>query len=97
MTFALAIAAADRGFGRGMRGHHPFLAMLCVVALVAAVAAVIWLVARNRGSAHAAPTTPVASPTQQAEAILAERLARGEIAPDDYRATLAALREPVTS
>ena len=43
------------------------------------------------GMPAAAPHT---SPTAGAEAILAERLARSEISADDYRATLAALREP---
>ena len=34
----------------------------------------------------------MANPLAGAEAILAERLARGEIGPDDYRASVAALR-----
>jgi uncharacterized membrane protein len=82
-----------------MRGHHPFLALLCVLALIVAIGAVIWLLARNRGASRAAAVATVAapSPTRQAEAILAERLARGEVTPDDYRATLAALRDTTTS
>lgn len=39
-----------------------------------------------------APPAPPVSPTAAAEAILAERLARGEISPDDYRAGITALR-----
>ena len=59
---------------------------------VAALLVVLW---RGR---H--PVTPVggpplspASPTLNAQAILADRLARGEITPDDYRATITVLRE----
>ena len=33
------------------------------------------------------------SPTSNALAILADRLARGEVSPDDYRAAVAVLRE----
>ena len=90
------INAADRGFGRGMhgRGFHPVMFLLCLALIGGAIALVVWLIARRR-SAPSTAATP--SPTTQAEAILAERLARGEIAPDDYRATLAALREPVPS
>jgi putative membrane protein len=40
----------------------------------------------------AGPPPPV-SPTHNAEAILADRLARGEIQPDDYRAAITVLRE----
>lgn len=80
-----------------MRGHHPILGMLLVVALIAAVAVVMWLLVRNRGVSPAAPVAAAVSPTHQAEVILAERLARGEVSPDDYRATLAALRDPVSS
>ncbi len=38
------------------------------------------------------PPAPAAPPTAAAEAILAERLARSEISPDDYRAAIGALR-----
>ena len=37
--------------------------------------------------------TPAMSPTLNAQSILADRLARGEISPDDYRAAVAVLRE----
>ena len=40
-----------------------------------------------------AGSSPAGSPTAGAERILAERLARSEISADEYRATLAALRD----
>ena len=77
-------------------GFHPLLALLCLAFIGAAVGLVVWLVVSRRPPAAASPTAPVAaapSPTHQAEAILAERLARGEINTDDYRSTLAVLRD----
>ena len=41
---------------------------------------------------HAGSTPPAAPGRPAAEDVLAERLARGEIEPDDYRARLDALR-----
>jgi putative membrane protein len=97
MTSSL-IAAGGR-FGRmHERGFHPFLGLLCLVALGAAIGWIVWLVIRRKPVTPppavpytAAPAAP-ASPTAAAEAILAERLARGEIDPDDYRARLDVLR-----
>ena len=103
------MAVADRGDGdgRGMMGggRDGFdggpLMVVCLVVLVAAVAAVAWLLVRRRGTAPAttapvAPAPQAPSPLAGAEAILAERLARGELSPDDYRAAAAALRgQPV--
>lgn len=40
------------------------------------------------------PAGPTTHPLSSAEQILAERLARGEIDPDDYQARLSALRAP---
>jgi putative membrane protein len=94
MTNAL-IAEGGRQFGRMHdRGFHPLFALLCLILVGAAIGLVVWLVVRRRPAVSAvAPAAPVAaSPTAAAEAILAERLARGEIAPDDYRTYLAALR-----
>ena len=97
MTHAL-IAEGGRQFGRMHgNGFHPILGLLCMVLVGAAIGLGVWLVVRRR-PAPVAPVAPVAaapaapSPTAAAEAILAERLARGEIAPDDYRTHLAALR-----
>lgn len=86
------------------RGFHPLLGLLCMVALGALVGLGVWLVLRRRPSAASpvvaatplAPTAP-ASPTASAEVILAERLARGEIDPDDYRTRLDALRGVVAA
>lgn len=45
---------------------------------------------------HPAPTGPAAPPAPSAQQILADRLARGEIEPDDYRIRLEALTTPRT-
>jgi putative membrane protein len=87
----VAFAADGRGFGHGFGRDHRgggFLILLLLAAAVA-LAALLW---RGR---HPAPATPPASPTFNAQAILADRLARGEISPDDYRAAVAVLREPL--
>ena len=93
--------------GRGNDWHrdgHPMMWGIGLMVLIAATAALVtWLVLRGRpaaaGAAMAAPSAPVASasPTASAETILAERLARSEIGPDDYRSMLAALRGGVVS
>lgn len=91
---ALAQGGPGRGMGRDDDGHHPLFGILCMLAIAAAAIVGTWLVIR-RGSAPRAAGAPVAAPslpTASAEAILAERLARSEISPDDYRSTLAALR-----
>lgn len=98
-----ALAADGRGYGmhRGRDGH-PFFGILLLV-LVAGLAVLgTWLLVGRRrpattfpvaaASVPAAPPAAV-SPTANAEAILAERLARSEISTDEYRAALAALRE----
>lgn len=97
-VFAVAgTALAEGGPGRGMgrdRDGHPLFGILCMLAIAAAAIVGTWLVIR-RGSTPQVPAAPVgvpSPPTASAEAILAERLARSEISPDDYRSTLAALR-----
>lgn len=98
MTNALHFVA-ERGMGDGFGRHHggPFLPLLCLALLAGAIGLVVWLVMRRRAAVTtdvaAATATPAPSPTFHAEAILAERLARSEISTDDYRTTLAALRE----
>jgi len=72
------------------RDGHPLFGILLMCAVAAAAIIGTWFVIR-RGSAPAAALAPV-SPTANAEAILAERLARSEISPEDYNSTLAALR-----
>ena len=57
----------------------------------------IWLAVTllRRGNHHPAPA-PTASPAQTPQEVLAHRLARGEIAPDDYRQHLDALNHRPT-
>ena len=71
-----------------------------MVLMVAFVGALVWLVvvlARGAGHTHVAangpaPAAPIGQATRPtAHDILAERLARGEIEPDDYRRRLEAL------
>ena len=102
-AIAVGTAFADDGRGPGMMrggrgGRHPIFALVCMVAIAGASILATWLILRRRPQAVAfTPVAPVAaaapSPTANAEAILAERLARSEISPDDYRSMLAALRE----
>lgn len=103
---ALAVAgtvmADDRDWPhsgmRGDRGHRPFVAgIIALVVLAAVVGLGVWFFMRRRSNSSTvpAPVTPFgfASPTASAEAILAERLARSEITPDEYRSSLQVLRE----
>jgi putative membrane protein len=93
MTSA-AFAQDGRGFGVGFGGRHRGGGFFMIVPMflligVAALVIVLW-----RGRHVASPVaTPPASPTFNAQAILADRLARGEITPDDYRAAVTVLRE----
>ena len=93
---AIVGTALAEGPGRGMdrdRDGHPIFGIVLMVAIAAAAIIGTWLVIRRgSSSAVAAPAAAPAAPTGSAEAILAERLARSEISPDDYRSTLAALR-----
>lgn len=78
---------ADRGGRFGRHGGAPWLSLLAVLLVAAAVAAlVMWLLRRRGGQ------LPEASSTSAAQAIVAERLARGEIGPDEYHSLLATLR-----
>jgi putative membrane protein len=90
---------ADRGGRFGRHGGAPWLSLIVVLLVGAAVAALVMWLLRNRGASAAAPLA--ASHTASAESILAERLARSEIDPDEYRRLLAALRgeapAPVTA
>jgi putative membrane protein len=72
-----------------------------VVLMVGFWAIIVWLgiTLARRPSAYDAPRPPTAVPggsRPSAAEILAERLARGEIDPDDYRSRLAALKEAET-
>jgi uncharacterized membrane protein len=84
----------------GDGGAGPWLGLLMMLAVAVAIGLAVWLLLNRRPHAvaaspapHVAQMAPQVSPTANAEAILAERLARSEITPDDYRATIAALRE----
>lgn len=67
---------------------------IAVAAVV--VAAVVWAVRSGSGPGGGGSTPPSMprAPTGSAQQILAERLARGEIDPQEYRERLAALSEP---
>jgi putative membrane protein len=94
MTNALSYVA-DRGMGMDGWGRHdggPWIGLLGLVLLGVVVGLVVWLFTRRRAAAPVAPVAAPVSPTANAEAILAERLARSEISPEDYRTLLAALR-----
>ena len=82
------------GRGRGMHrdGDHPGVFLLVIIAAIAAAVLITWLIARRSPATAAVGSIPPPSPTASAEAILAERLARSEIGPDDYRSLLCALR-----
>lgn len=90
-----AFAAGDRDYGYGYRRHHWGAALLMFLVVAAAVALLIVVLWRGRTPSVAAGSVPAPppSPTLNAQAILADRLARGEISPDDYRAVIAVLRE----
>ena len=96
-----ANVASAEGVGGGFeRRHHDgefmFVFPLLMLLAVAALLVLLW-----RGRHPVTPTAPPPppgppvhmSPTHNAEAILADRLARGEIQPDDYRAAITVLRE----
>jgi uncharacterized membrane protein len=104
LTAEAAFAVDGRGFGDGFGRHRdggfmlffPLLLLIGVVALLI----VLWRGGRLPAASVAAPLAPPAppaSPTFNAESILADRLARGEISPDDYRAAITVLREPPPS
>jgi putative membrane protein len=77
----------DNGWGGG------WIAMLFMMLVFVVLAGlVVWLlVGGSRRAPGASATQPMRSTPEQ---LLAERLARGEIDPDEYRTRLAALREP---
>jgi uncharacterized membrane protein len=86
-----AFAAGPWGH-RGAGHRHPLAASIFMGVVVAAIVGlIVYLIVRRPSASHAA-AQPTASPTASGETILAERLARGEISPDDYRTMLAALK-----
>ncbi len=95
----------DGDFGRGrfggrMGGHRGWLRLAIFLVILVGAILLTWWLARRRPTTAAAPGAPAAappSPTASAESILAERLARGEISPDDYRAARDALTSTISS
>lgn len=95
---AVGIGLTSTAFAAGPWGHHdggnnrhhvfgPIFMGLVVAAIVGLV---VYLVVKRPSAGSSSPVPP--SPTASAETILAERLARGEISPDDYRTMLDALK-----
>ena len=82
----MSALATEGGFDGRHGGHHRGGGLLILVLLVVATALIAWFIARRRSGGSRRPTA-------SAETIVAERLARSEISVDDYRTTLAALRE----
>jgi putative membrane protein len=82
-------------------GHHgdgwPWGWLMLAVLMALMAATLVWfalsLTRRAAGPPPVAPLPPPGGPRLQPEEVLAERLARGEIDPEDYRVRLAALRE----
>ncbi len=100
-----AILGQRAGRYSGHRPHWigiVFMSLLVVLVIAGIVALIVWA-SRSRSTAHpvaAAPAPPVpvasggspaASASADARRILDERLARGEIEPDEYRARRDAL------
>jgi putative membrane protein len=103
-TASLAILGQMAGRAGRYGGHRPhwigIVVMALLVALVVAglVALIVWLSRPRHSTTHAAvaapgavPGAPPAPPALDARRILDERLARGEIDTDDYRARREAL------
>ena len=86
----------NNGMDHGDWGWLPMVVMMVVL-----VGTLIWIgmalvrSSRHALQMHAVPASPAAAPPATrftAQEILAERLARGEMEPDDYRQRLEALR-----
>jgi putative membrane protein len=81
----------DRGDDMHHGGSHGWWWLIAIVLLVLLVVAIVALFRRQPVGAESARTTV---PSRSgAEALLAERLARGEIDADEYRRRRDALRE----
>lgn len=86
----------DHGDGGGWGWGAWLLMSLTMLAFLALVAWGVFLVWRSTTHHPAGPHQGSAAP-HSPEAILAERLARGEIDPEEYRARLEALKPPDSS
>lgn len=83
----------DRGDPRDGGGGHWWGWLIGLAVLAMIVGLVVWAVIRLTQSHATAGASPPAAPRSSAEDLLADRLARGEIGPDEYRERLSALRE----
>jgi putative membrane protein len=93
MTSSLSTLAQDRIYSDHMNGAWGWgMATVMILAVVAIVALVVWLV-RSTHVSHG-PAHPAAAPPETPTEILDRRLARGEIAPEEHRERLAALSGP---
>jgi uncharacterized membrane protein len=91
-----ANVAFAQGRGHGFERHRRGGEFMVIFPLLLLLAAAVLGLLLWRGRHPAAPVSPppaAPSPTLNAQAILADRLARGEISPDDYRAAITVLRE----
>ena len=82
---------------QGDGGWWWIVMLLMMVVVVAGALALAMSLARrdsHGGRAPGAPTPPPSAYRPTPQEILAERLARGEIEPDDYRRRLEALQPP---
>ncbi len=76
-----------------MGGHHPGIFILGCLLVAAVITLAILLYNSRRHSTHTAVAVP--NHSAGAEAILNERLARGEVSVEDFTAARAALRGEV--
>ncbi len=87
---AASTAVAQSGWGSHMWGSSWGWWMGLV--MVAFWGAVIWFVVTPSRGRDARPRQPQGDPADKARAVLAERLARGDIDPAEYRERLDTLR-----
>jgi putative membrane protein len=73
-------------------GHGHWLWLLGLVVVTSLIGLIVWLFVRASRSTATAPRSRAPEPRASAEEVLADRLARGEIDPDEYRQRLNALR-----
>jgi putative membrane protein len=84
---------SDHMDGGGNGGWVVMLILLVILILL--VAAGVWFA--TGGPRRGLGEAPMQPPRSSAADLLAERLARGEIDPDEYRARMAALNEHKTA
>ena len=89
----------NRDFNQGM-GHGDWSWLPMTIGMVLLLGALLWIgltLARRGHTApalHTAGGPPPMPPRPSAQEVLADRLARGEIEPDDYRRRMEALQPP---